>query len=134
LLNGLRGGLVAGTLFVLPGVVALLALSALYVGAGDTTVVAALFAGLAPAVLAIVVQAVLRVGGRALGHPALVGLAVAAFLALSVFGVPFPVVVVAAAAVGWGLGRWAPRTVRGGGGHGTYGGPAPADPRRRPAH
>jgi chromate transporter len=128
LLNGLRGGLIAGTLFVLPGVVALLALSALYVGAGDTTVVAALFAGLAPAVLAIVVQAVLRVGGRALGHPALVGLAVAAFLALSVFGVPFPVVVATAAAVGWGLGRWAPRTFRGGGGHGTDDGPAPLIP------
>ncbi|MDP9496404.1 MAG: chromate efflux transporter [Actinomycetota bacterium] len=128
LLNGLRGGLVAGSLFVLPGVVALLALSALYVGAGDSTLVGALFAGLAPAVLAIVVQAVLRVGGRALGHPALVGLAVAAFGALSVFGVPFPVVIAAAAAVGWGLGRWAPRTVRGGGGHGKDDGPAPLIP------
>ena len=62
LLNGTRGGLVAGTLFVLPGVVALLALSAIYVAFGDTTVVAALFAGLAPAVLAIVAQAVVRVG------------------------------------------------------------------------
>jgi len=128
LLNGLRGGLVAGTLFVLPGVVALLALSALYVGAGDTTVVAALFAGLAPAVLAIVVQAVLRVGGRALGHPALVGLAVAAFVALSVFAVPFPVVIAAAAAFGWGLGQWAPRTVHGGGGHGNDDGPTPLIP------
>ncbi len=128
LLNGLRGGLVAGMLFVLPGVVALLALSALYVGAGDTTVVAALFAGLAPAVLAIVVQAVLRVGGRALGHPALIGLAVAAFVALSVFAVPFPGVIAAAAAVGWGLGRWAPRTVRGGSGHGKDDGPAPLIP------
>jgi len=132
LLNGLRGGLVAGTLFVLPGVVALLALSALYVGAGDTTLVQALFAGLAPAVLAIVVQAVLRVGGRALGHPALVGLAVAAFGALSVFGVPFPVVIAAAATVGWGRGRCAPRTVRGGGGAGAGAGkddgPAPLIP------
>ncbi len=128
LLNGLRGGLVAGTLFVLPGVVALLALSALYVGAGDTTLVAALFAGLAPTVLAIVVQAVLRVGGRALGHPALVGLAVAAFGALSVFGVPFPVVIAAAAAVGWGLGRWAPQTGGGGGGGGKDDGPAPLIP------
>ena len=54
LLNGLRGGLVAGTLFVLPGVVALLGLSAVYVTAGDSTLVTALFAGLAPAVLAIV--------------------------------------------------------------------------------
>src|SRR4051812_22719391 len=105
LLNGLRGGLVAGTLFVLPGVVALLALSAIYVGAGDTTLVTSLFAGLAPAVLAIVTQAVLRIGGRALGSRALVGLAMAAFIALAVFGMPFPLVVAAAAAIGWALGR-----------------------------
>ena len=72
LLNGTRGGLVAGVLFVLPGMLALLALSAIYVGFGDTTAVTALFAGLAPAVLAIVVQAVCRVGRRALTHPLLV--------------------------------------------------------------
>src|SRR3954451_1305032 len=69
LLNGVRGGLVAGVLFVLPGVIALLGLSALYVTAGDTTVVTAVLAAVAPAVLAIVAQAVVRVGGRALGHP-----------------------------------------------------------------
>ena len=61
LLHGTRGGLVAGGLFVLPGVVALLALSAIYVAFGSTTAVLAVFAGLAPAVLAIVVQAVQRV-------------------------------------------------------------------------
>ena len=110
LLNGVRGGLVAGVLFVLPGVVALLGLSALYVGYGDTTAVEALFAGLAPAVLAVVVHAVVRVGRRALGHPAFVGVAVAAFLALTLLSVPFPVVVAAAALVGWALGRWAPAT------------------------
>src|SRR3712207_6522506 len=119
LLNGLRGGLVAGTLFVLPGVVALLGLSAVYVTAGDSTLVTALFAGLAPAVLAIVAQAVVKVAGRALGHPALWALAVAAFLALAVFGVAFPVVVGAAALVGWALGRWAPRTMRRAQGHGA---------------
>ena len=119
LLNGLRGGLVAGILFVLPGVVALLGLSAIYVTAGDSTVVTAVFAGLAPAVLAIVAHAVVRVGGRALGHPALVALAVAAFVALSVFAVPFPVVVGAAAVVGWALGRWAPQTMRKAKGHGA---------------
>jgi chromate transporter len=111
LLNGVRGGLIAGTLFVLPGVIALLGLSALYVGAGDTTVVTAILAAVAPAVLAIVAQAVVRVGGRALGHPALVALAVAAFVALSVFAVPFPLVIAVAAAVGWALGRWAPQTM-----------------------
>jgi chromate transporter len=112
LLNGVRGGLVAGILFVLPGVVALLGLSAIYVSSGDTAPVTALFAGLGAAVLAIVVQAVARVGGRALGHPALVALAVGAFAALWLFGVGFPEVVAVAAAVGWALGRWAPGTVR----------------------
>ena len=112
LLNGVRGGLIAGTLFVLPGVVALLGLSALYVAAGDTTIVTAILAGLASAVLAIVAQAVFRVGGRALGHPALVALAVAAFVALSVFAVPFPIVIAVAALIGWALGRWAPQTMR----------------------
>jgi chromate transporter len=126
LLNGVRGGLVAGTLFVLPGVLALLGLSFLYVGLGETTAVAALFAGLAPAVLAVVAQAVVRVGRKALGHPALVALAVAAFLALSVLAVPFPVVVALAALVGWALGRWAPTTMHlaSGSGNGDDG-PAP---------
>ena len=130
LLNGLRGGLAAGILFVIPGVIALLALSAIYVGFGDTTAVTALFAGLAPAVLAIVVQAVVRVGRRALAHRALVGLAVAAFLALAVFGIAFPVVVAAAAAAGLVLGRYAPHVMTGaGGGHGDGDdGPAPVIP------
>jgi len=108
LLNGRRGGLIAGVLFVLPGMAALLALSALYVGAGSTAVVAGLFAGLAPAVIAIVIQAVYRVGKRALHHPVLVGLAVASFLALTVFGVPFPAVVLAAGLLGWVLTRRLP--------------------------
>ena len=107
LLNGVKGALVAGTLFVLPGVVALLALSGLYVGFGDTGVVRGLFLGLAPAVIAIVLQAVLKVSKRGLTHPLLVGLAVASFVALTFFSVPFPAVVLAAGLVGWLLGqRW----------------------------
>jgi chromate transporter len=107
LLNGVRGGLIAGSLFVLPGMLALLGLSALYVGAGDTTIVTAVLAAIAPAVLVIVAQAVMRVGGRALGHPALVALAVAAFLALSIFKTPFPLVIGVAAVSGgpWAAGR-----------------------------
>jgi len=129
LLNGVRGGLIAGTLFVLPGVLALLGLSALYVGAGDTTVVTAILAAVAPAVLAIVAQAVVRVGGRALGHPALVALAVAAFVALWVFAVPFPLVIAAAAAIGWALGRWAPHTMTSKKAHGSADdGPPPLIP------
>ncbi|MDP9428385.1 MAG: chromate efflux transporter [Actinomycetota bacterium] len=108
LLHGTRGGLVAGGLFVLPGVVALLVLSAIYVAFGSTTAVLAVFVGLAPAVLAIVAQAVVRVAKRALNSRALVVVAVLAFLALTLFGVPFPVVVALAALAGWALGRWRP--------------------------
>jgi chromate transporter len=108
LLHGTAGGLVAGGLFVLPGVVALLALSAVYVSFGTTTVVTAVFVGLAAAVLAIVAQAVVRVAQRALDSRALVVIAVAAFLALALFGVPFPIVVALAGFAGWALGRWRP--------------------------
>src|ERR687898_1063907 len=80
LLNGTRGGMIAGTLFVLPGVIALLALSAIYVGFGGTDVVSALFAGVAPAVIAIVVQAVQRISRRALDNAALVTIAIGAFV------------------------------------------------------
>jgi chromate transporter len=93
LLNGTAGGLAAGTLFVLPGVLALLALSALYVAFGTTTAIVGLFAGLAPAVVAIVAQAVWRVGRRSLTHPALIALAVASFAALALFAVPLPLVI-----------------------------------------
>jgi chromate transporter len=112
LLNGTRGGMVAGGLFVLPGLVAMMVLSAIYVAWGESTIVTALFAGLAPAVLAIVAHALVRIGKRAFGHIALLGLAVAAFIALSAFAVPFPIVIAAAAAVGLSLGRWAPGTMR----------------------
>ncbi|MFP5282324.1 MAG: chromate efflux transporter [Actinomycetes bacterium] len=105
LLNGVRGGLAAGSLFVLPGMLAMLALSALYVAFGNTTLLTGLFLGLAPAVIAIVVQAVVRVSRRSLTHPYLVGLAVLAFLALTLFGVPFPVVVLTSGLLGWLLGR-----------------------------
>ena len=112
LLHGTRGGLVAGGLFVLPGVLALLALSAVYVAFGTTTAVLAVFAGLAPAVLAIVAQAVVRVAKKTLDRAELVALAVAAFLALALFGVPFPVVVAVAGLAGWALGRWRPARSR----------------------
>ncbi|GAA3549450.1 chromate transporter [Nocardioides daeguensis] len=108
LLNGIRGGLIAGGLFLLPGMLALLALSGIYVGYGETDVVTALFAGVAPAVIAIVVQAVHRVGRRALHHPALVTLAVASFAALTFLAVPFPAVVFAAGLLGWLLSRSIP--------------------------
>ncbi|WP_068424859.1 chromate efflux transporter [Janibacter terrae] len=108
LLNGTKGAFVAGILFILPGVAALLLLSGIYVAYGDATIVQALFLGLAPAIIAVVLQAVTRVAKKGLGHPAMLGLAVAAFVALTFFAVPFPIVVAASAAIGWALGRRLP--------------------------
>jgi chromate transporter len=101
LLHRVRGGLAAGILFVVPGFVSILALSVMYAVYRETTFVQALFFGLKPAVVAIVVQAVLRIAGRALGSRALVGVAAAAFVALFFFTVPFPLVVLAAGIVGY---------------------------------
>jgi chromate transporter len=101
LLNGTIGGLVAGALFVLPGYVALMAFSAIYAQWGATTPVTAIFAGLAPAVLAIVSQAVWRIGKRALRNRVLIGIAAGAFIALFVFELAFPIVIAAAAAIGY---------------------------------
>lgn len=108
LLNGIRGGLIAGVLFVLPGVVTLLALSALYVGYGESTAVVSLLGGLAPAVVAIVAQAVVRIGRRSLDDPVLLGLAAAAFAALTLTSAPFPLVIAVAAGAGWAFGRRRP--------------------------
>lgn len=124
LLNGAAGGLIAGVLFVLPGMLALLGLTILYLAAGDTTFVVGLFAGLAPAVIAIVVQAVHRVGSRALGHRVLVVIAVVAFLALALLSVPFPIVILGAGGLGWIAARRVPalRTLKA---HAAGDGPAP---------
>jgi chromate transporter len=101
LLNGTAGGLVAGVLFVLPGYLALMALSAIYAQWGATTAVTAVFAGLGPAVLAIVSQAVWRIGRRTLRNRLLLGIAVGAFVALFVFDLVFPIVIAAAGATGY---------------------------------
>ncbi|MEO7221954.1 MAG: chromate efflux transporter [Devosia sp.] len=108
LLHGWRGGLIAGTLFVLPGFFVILALSATYAVFHEVGWLASLFFGLKAAVLAIVVEATLRVGRRALHNRALVGLAVAAFLALFVFNLPFPIVVLAAGLIGYFGARLSP--------------------------
>ena len=101
MLHGVRGGLVAGVLFVLPGFVLIVALAALYATLGDAAWLEAIFMGLKAAVLAIVVQALWRMAGRSLKGPVSLGLAITAFLALFVFGVAFPVVVLAAGLVGY---------------------------------
>ncbi|HRC86709.1 MAG TPA: chromate transporter, partial [Thermoanaerobaculia bacterium] len=100
LLHGLAGGLAAGVLFVLPGALVMLALAALYASFSGVGVVAAIFWGIKPAVLAIVVEALLRIGRRALGTPVKWGLAALAFVALFFFGVRFPWVIAAAGLAG----------------------------------
>src|SRR5438067_7152235 len=90
------GAIVAGGLFVLPGIVAIMALSWVYALYGNVRFVAGLFFGLKAAVLAIVLQAVIRIGKRALKGPALVGLAAAAFVAIFFLDMPFPLIVLTA--------------------------------------
>lgn len=108
LLHGRRGGLAAAALFILPGFVSILGLSVAYALWQDTGVLQALFWGLKAAVLAVVLEAVLRVGRRALAGWFRWGLAGAAFAALFVFAVPFPIVIAAAALTGWLVGRARP--------------------------
>ena len=101
LLQGWRGGLIAGLLFVLPGVVAIMALSIVYALLGSVGLVAGLFFGLKAAVLAIVLQALRRLAGRALRTPALRVIAILAFVAIFGFAVPFPVIIGTAAMAGF---------------------------------
>jgi chromate transporter len=101
LLHGTRGGLIAGSLFVLPGFVSILALSILYAGFQDITFVQALFYGLKPAVLAIVVEAVVRIGRRALKNGVMVSISVLAFVGIFFFNIPFPLIVFSAGLLGF---------------------------------
>jgi len=101
LLHRMRGGLIAGGLFVLPGYVALMVLSWLYAGYGDLGIVQGLFFGLKAAVLAVVLEALVKVGKRALRNGAMVGLAGLAFVAIFFFAVPFPLIIVAAGLLGF---------------------------------
>lgn len=103
--QGWRGGVVAGALFVLPGALVMAALSIVYATWGNVPLVAALFAGVRCAVVAIVVEALLRISSRALRSRGALFIAGAAFAALALFGAPFPLVVAAAAAAGWLLHR-----------------------------
>ncbi|MHC2017726.1 chromate efflux transporter [Methylobacterium sp. CM6247] len=121
LMHGTRGGLVAGGLFVLPGVIAIMALSWIYALYGNVGLVAGLFFGLKAAVLAIVAQAVLRIGRRALKSRTMVGLAAASFVGIFFFDVPFPIIVLTAGVIGYFGGRAGLPQFRTGGGHGASG-------------
>lgn len=100
MLHRVGGGVVAGTLFVLPGAVVMLALAAAYVGLRHVPAVEGLMFGLKPAVLAVVVEATLRIGRRALRHRLLVVVAVVAFVAIFLFRLPFPLIIAAAGLLG----------------------------------
>ncbi|MFC3327345.1 chromate efflux transporter [Mesorhizobium cantuariense] len=108
LLHRTIGGLVAGVLFVVPGALVMLVLSSLYVLYGDMPLVAALFFGVKAAVLAIVIEAVIRIGRRALKNHVMVSIAVAAFIAIYALNVPFPLIVLLAGLTGWLGDRVAP--------------------------
>jgi chromate transporter len=105
LLHGVRGGLSAGLLFVLPGAVALGVLSVLYVEYQQTPLLQGVFYGLKAAVLAVVIEAVIRIGRRVLRNPAMYALAAAAFLAIRFLGIPFPWIIGGAALAGL-VGGW----------------------------
>src|SRR3954463_3585092 len=93
LMHRTRGGILAGGLFVLPGIVAIMALSWIYALYGKVGIVSALFFGLKAAVLAVVLDAVVRIGRRALKNGAMIALAAAAFVAIFFMGIPFPIII-----------------------------------------
>ena len=122
LLHRTRGGIVAGALFVLPSAFILWALSWIYVTHGTAPWILAIFLGLKPAVLAIVASAVIRIGRRTLRNEVMWALAALAFVALFVFKVPFPLIILGAALLGLAGGGWWPVKFRFASGHEPEGG------------
>ena len=121
LMHRTRGGLVAGGLFVLPSLFILIGLSWVYMAFGQLPAVAAVFHGIKPAVTALVVQAAWRVGSRVLKNRWLWAIALAAFAAIALLGLPFPAIILAAGIAGFAGGRVAPDKFKLGGGHGKAG-------------
>ncbi len=124
LLHRTIGGVLAGTLFVLPGFVSILLLSIFYAGFNDMSVVQGLFYGLKPAVIAVVVAAVIRIGSRSLTNRILVLIAASAFVMIFFFGVPFPLIVLAAGLCGYFGGAIWPAGFRVNAGHESKAGAA----------
>ncbi len=108
ILHGVRGGLAAGVLFVLPGFISILILSFIYAGYQDLSLVQAIFFGVKAAVLALVINALLRLGKRVLKTPSMVLIAGSAFVAMFVFNVAFPLIILGAAIIGLYIGRASP--------------------------
>ena len=124
LMHRTKGGILAGGLFVLPGIVAIMALSWIYALYGKVGVVSALFFGLKAAVLAVVLDAVVRIGRRALKNNLMIAIAAVAFVAIFFLGVPFPLIVLGAGLIGYFGGRAGMREFEVGGGHGPAKGKA----------
>ncbi|AWK88309.1 chromate efflux transporter [Azospirillum thermophilum] len=120
LMHRTAGGLIAGTLFVLPGLLSIMALSWIYALYGRVPVVEGLFFGLKAAVLAVVLEAVVRVGRRALRNGTMLALAALAFIGLFLFDAPFPGIIAAAGLIGWIGGRRGLPAFRTGGGHAGF--------------
>ncbi|MDQ2994726.1 MAG: chromate efflux transporter [Pseudomonadota bacterium] len=117
LLHRTAGGIVAGTLFVLPSLVTLIILSWIYIRYSELPLVAGLFYGIKPAVTAIVLQATYRIGSRTLKNTTLCMIAAAAFLAIFALNIPFPIIIAAAALIGFIGGHFSPATFQTGGDH-----------------
>ncbi|MGB7433359.1 MAG: chromate efflux transporter [Ahrensia sp.] len=100
LMKGVRGGVIAGMLFVMPGLVMMLALSSIYVAYGDVPLLAGVFYGLKAAVIAVVLQALVKLTGKTLKAPMLYAIAMAAFVGIFFLRVPFPLIILAAALSG----------------------------------
>jgi chromate transporter len=119
LMHRTKGGIIAGGLFVLPGMISIMALSWIYALYGKIGIVTALFFGLKAAVLAIVLQAVVRISARALKNRVMLAIAAIAFVLIFFARVPFPAIVLAAGLIGWLGGRAGLAVFRVGGGHGS---------------
>ena len=117
LMHKTRGGIIAGVLFVLPSLLILIGLSWIYMVWGSLPAVAGVMAGIKPAVIAIVLAAAWRIGSRTLKNRVLIAIAVAAFLAIAVVHLPFPLIVLGAAVIGSAGGHWWPRYFQVGGKH-----------------
>lgn len=132
------GGIVAGVLFVLPSFFILTGLAWIYMAYGSVPAVAGVFYGIKPAVVAIVLFAAYRIGARALKNQVMWGIAALAFIAIFVFKLPFPLIVVIAALIGHFGGRMLPQSFKVGGGHGSskqhYGAALIDDDTPTPAH
>ena len=117
LMHKTLGGVLAGTLFVLPSLLLLIGLSWVYVSFGDMPLLAALFFGIKPAVIAVVLQAVHRIGSRTLRNRYMWALAALSFIAIFAAQLPFPLIVLGAAICGALLGKFVPHSVQTGGAH-----------------